>query len=141
MTPRRKLFRIADELDQAEKELQVMCSMKAATENTEDRSPRIVLAQLLEPDAASRIILDDIGVIGDENELDLTDEERASYQAHKKKFAEDLTAAVQSSWGTLRQVVEAKRAEAREAQKQWIKKRKVEVGRDRVTDRRNAGGL
>ena len=53
--------------------------------------------------------------------------QRASYQAHKKKFAEDLAAAVQSSWGTLRQVVEAKRAEAREAQKQWIKKRKVEV--------------
>ena len=92
-----------------------------------DRSPRIDLAQLLEPDAASRIIVDDIGVIGDESELDLTDDERAAYQAHKKKFAEDTVAAVQSTWSALLQIVETKRAEAWETQKQWIKKRKVEI--------------
>ena len=68
-----------------------------------------------------------IGVIGDESELDLTDDERAAYQVHKKLFAEELAAAVQSSWGSLRQIVETKRAEARETQKQWFKKRKVEV--------------
>ena len=122
-----KAIRIAEELEQAEEELRNVCTKRAAAEDCKDRSPRTDLAQLLEPDAASRIILDDIGVIGDESELDLTDEERAAYQAHKKKFAEDLAAAVQSSWGTLRQLLQAKRAEALEAQKQWIKKRKVEV--------------
>ena len=122
-----KAIRIADEVDQAEKELKEMCSMKAAAEDSKDRTPRIDLAQLLEPDAASRIIIDDIGIIGDESDLDLTDDERMAYQTQKKLFAEELTAAVQSHWGTLRQVVEAKRAEARETQKQWIKKRKVET--------------
>ena len=120
-----KAIRIADELDQAEIELRDICSKKAAAEGCKDRSPRIDLAQLLEPDAANRIILDDIGVIGDESELDITDDERAAYQAHKKKFAEDMVAAVQSSWSSLRQIFEAKRA--RETQKQWIKKRKVEI--------------
>ena len=122
-----KAIRIADQVDQAEKELNELCAMKAAAEDSKDRTPRIDLAQLLEPDAASRIIIDDIGIIGDESDLDLTDEERMAYQSQKKLFAAELTAAVQSHWGTLRQVVEAKRAEARETQKQWIKKRKVET--------------
>ena len=100
-----KAIRIADQVDQAEKELNELCSMRAAAEDSKDRTPRIDLAQLLEPDAASRIIIDDIGIIGDESDLDLTDEERMAYQAQKKLFAAELTAAVQSHWGTLRQVV------------------------------------
>ena len=131
-TQRRKPSAIADELEQAEKELREICSKKAAAEDSKDRSPRIDLAQLLEPDAASRIIVDDIGAIGDESELDLFDCERAAYQAHKKKFAEDMVAAVESTWSALRQTFEAKRAEARETQKKWIKKRKGGNRRNRV---------
>ena len=40
-----------------------------------------------------------------------SDEERTACQAHKKKFAEDMDAAVQSSLASLRQIVEAKRAD------------------------------
>ena len=46
-------------MEQAEKELREMCSVKAAAEDSKSRSPRIDLAQLLELDAASRIIIDD----------------------------------------------------------------------------------
>ena len=95
--------------------------------DSNDRVSRIDLVQLLEPDAACRVVIDEIGVIGDESELDLSEDGRAAHQAHKKKFTEDFVAAVQSSWGSLRQIVEATRAEAWETQKQWIKKRKVEI--------------
>ena len=54
---------------------------------------RADLAQLLEPDAANRVIIDDIGIIGDESDLDLTDDERLAHQTQKKLFAEELTAA------------------------------------------------
>ena len=110
----------------AEQALAASCAKGVAHTDSKDRALRIDLAQLLEPEAASRVILDDLGVIGDESELDLTEEERAAHQAHKKKFAVDMVAAVQSCWGSLRHIVETKRAEAQEAQLQRIKKRKVE---------------
>ena len=136
-----KAIRIASELEQAEQELASVCTKRATAADCRDRASRVGLVQLLETDAASWIILDDIGLNGDEPELDLTDDERAAYQAHMKRFAEDMVAAVQSSWGSLRQIQETKRAEARETQKQWIKKRKVDVVEIGSRDRRDAGRL
>ena len=81
----------------------------------------------MEPGAATRIILHNIYFIENETELDLTDDERAAWKELKKKFAEDMVAAVRGSWGSIRQILETKRAEARETQKQWIKKRKVDI--------------
>ena len=104
-----------------------LCASGGTHTDSKDQASRIDLAQLLENDVASRVILNDMGVIMDENELDLAEDERTANQAHKKKFAEDVVAAVQSSWGSLRQIVDAKRAEARETQRQWKKKRKVEI--------------
>ena len=124
---RKNAIRIAGELEMAEQQLNASGATGVAHTDSKDRALRSDLAELLEPDAASRVILDDMGVIGDENELDLTEDERTAYQAHKKKFAEDVVAAVQSFWGSLRQIVTAKRAEARETQRQWKKKRKVEI--------------
>ena len=91
---RKNAIRIAGELEMAEQQLNASCAKGVAHTDSKDRASRSDLAQLLEPDAASRVILDDTCVIGDEHELDLTEDERTAYQAHKKKFAEDVVAAV-----------------------------------------------
>ena len=66
-------FRIAGELETAEQALAASCAKGVAHTDSKDRASRIDLAQLLEPDAASRVILDDLGVTGDESELDLSE--------------------------------------------------------------------
>ena len=105
-----KAIRIAGDLEMAEQELSVPVRREWHTPIARVGPRASTLAQLLEPNTASRVNLDDIGVIGDENELDLTEDERTAYQTNKKKFAEDLVAAILRSWGSLR---ENRRGEAR----------------------------
>ena len=94
---KKNAIRIAGELEMAEQELNASCAQAVAHTDSKDQASRIDVAQLLEPDAASRVVLDDMCVIGDEDELDLTEDERTAYQARKKKFAEDMVAAARGA--------------------------------------------
>ena len=80
---------LADTKEEAIRIAGASCAERVAHTDSKDRASRIDLAQLLEPDAACRVVIDDIGAIGDADELGLSEEERAAYQANKKKFAED----------------------------------------------------
>ena len=60
------------------------CAKGAAHTDSKDRTSRIDLAQLLEPDTACRVVIDDIGVIGGEREVDLSEEERQPFRRTRR---------------------------------------------------------